>query len=164
MIMYIGLLSVIIFLFICIVMTKQRVINIADESSQLINESYKDAGKHKLLYKVTYKLVSDYLDGNRISDYLKDLGYKNIAIYGVGDLGTLLLKIFCLEGVEVSFCIDRDSSKTLEKISIITPYDTIPKVDVIIVTALESFEEIKKELKKKTDSKIISLETIIFNI
>ena len=45
-----------------------------------------------------------------------------------------------------------------------SPDDSLPEVDVIIVTAITFFDEIEELLIQKTDADIISMEDILYEV
>ena len=49
-------------------------------------------------------------------------------------------------------------------IDIVSPEDDLETVDVIVVTAITFYEEVKEQLSEKLDCPIISLEDILYEI
>ncbi len=100
-------------------------------------------------------------NGNEISGVLKEFGYRTIALYGVGVLGKIAIKEFQEGGINVKYGIDKNAKIIYPGISMITPDEKMEDVDAIVVTAISSYEEIKKILKRKTDIPVISLESCV---
>lgn len=103
-------------------------------------------------------------EGKILSDYFEKNGCKKIAIYGLGDAGELLLAELKDSNVEVAYGIDRNADEILTDIEILSLEDSLPEVDVIVVTAVTYFDEIQEALSEKTNSKIISLNDILYEI
>lgn len=103
--------------------------------------------------------------GHRASEYFTDLGYKSIAIYGMGDLANRLLDDLAGSEVRVCYGIDRDAAGTVCGMeNVYGPEDRLPGVDVIVVTPFYAFEAIRKELEKKVSCPIVSIEEVIWSI
>ena len=89
---------------------------------------------------------------------LKD---KSVAVYGLGELGKRLIEQFALEDRKVEYAIDKQAKLLFADFGLYTLEENLPDVDVVVVTAVADFEEIKQELSKKANSTIISLEEIV---
>ena len=63
--------------------------------------------------------------------------------------------------VNVEIIIDRRNELTCPGIKVNSPEDPIVDIDVVVVTPVYDYEEIKNELKKKTNAQIISIEDVI---
>ena len=90
--------------------------------------------------------------------WLKD---KSIAVYGLGELGKRLIEQFALEDRKVEYAIDRQAKLLFADFDLYTLEENLPDVDVVVVTAVADFEEIKQELSTRVEGTIISLEKII---
>lgn len=97
-------------------------------------------------------------------DFLTGFGHKSIAIYGMGIYGTKLCYLLKENQMKVLYGIDYDAD-TMEavqqQIKIFKPDESLPAVDMIIVTAVFAFNQIKCLLKKKVDCPIISLDVFL---
>lgn len=93
-------------------------------------------------------------------DFFVKRGYRNIAVYGMGYLGDRLLEELEDSKVKVKYGIDRDMIEKGE-LSVYTIEDEFPKADVIIVTVVHLFFDIRYELRKRTDIPVVSLEEIL---
>lgn len=141
---------------------------INDRISQIYNEVNKQiAGfdqNNELIKATRYMSMYDaWLElkrrGGSLSRVLKKQGYESIAIYGNGKVGK---KIY--EDMErVSFFIDRSAEQMIEDIPVYRPEDELPKVDIIIVSILEAFDQIKDVLRKRNGCRIISVEELVYN-
>ncbi len=96
--------------------------------------------------------------------YFVKNGYSRIAIYGMSDLGMYLLNELANSSVQVSYGIDRRAEKLELGFPVLTIEDALPKVDVIIVTAVYFFREIDVQLRQKVLCPVISLEDVLYTI
>lgn len=98
-----------------------------------------------------------------VEDFFERHRFKSIAIYGAGKVGMLFYDLIKeSKKFEVKYFIDR-SSKKLEEVKVYTINQKFPDVDVIVVSAIFDYENIKMLLGKKTKSSIVSLEDVIRN-
>lgn len=96
----------------------------------------------------------------KISDYLNEINVRTIAIYGMSDAGQKLYEELKGTDIVVEYAIDKRMIES--DIKVITIDDDLKKVDMIIVTAIYDYDEIFRELKKRTSNRVISLEQIIY--
>lgn len=105
--------------------------------------------------KQKHKSIKDYLEKNEI---------HSVAIYGMGRLGKRLYQELKQEEASVDYVIDRNEKLSDFEVRCIRPEDEMPLTDLIIVTAVYDYEEIKDVLEPKVLSQVISLERIIVEI
>ncbi len=129
------------------------------KEKQLQLKNYK---KYECLYHLMHQWMTVNEMGISISGLLAAFGYKNIAIYGMADVGKHLYHALQGSETKVCYCIDRGKSGWYRDTEIRKPEDSLEAVDAIIVTAIMDFEEIKAFLQEKTDSAVISLEEILY--
>ena len=118
--------------------------------------------KTRLYYKMLNIWFSQEQIGKKLIPYMKKKGYNHVAIYGMAELGERLYSELLFGGIEVTCIIDK-SPYVLGEFKLAKPTDSIINTDVIIVTAEYYFDSIQSELRKNTDTKIISLSTLIGN-
>ena len=75
-----------------------------------------------------------------------------------------LLNELANSSVQVSYGIDRRAEKLELGFPVLTIEDALPKVDVIIVTAVYFFREIDVQLRQKVPCPVISLEDVLYTI
>ena len=81
-----------------------------------------------------------------ITDSLTDKGYKNVAVYGVGIIGKVIIdKLRDLSDIKVTYLIDRKVKEYGDEKVYEEPQDL--NVDVVIVTVLNEDKEITRYLK-----------------
>ena len=105
-----------------------------------LEEAQMMSDKHLELFKVMTQWVKVKQEGKNIADVLKEERYLKIAVYG----------------------IDKNVDRISSTVDIVSINDNLEPVDAIIVTAISFFDEINKELSKKIDCPIISLDDIIY--
>lgn len=89
--------------------------------------------------------------------------YRNVAIYGMGELGKRLLLELESAEVHIECIIDQNIVDIDTNIPILHPDELIPAVDVIVVAASYYFNEIKTKLIEKVCGDIIPIEDIIYS-
>ncbi len=121
-------------------------------------------------YQELYMLLLRYINVSNkrcFYEYLKDKGYRKIALYGTSYVAKLIYdSLKGEEDIEVLYGIDSnpmsnyidDEFKVYQKTDILSP------VDAIIVTPFYSFENIEKDLRKIIDTEIISVEEILDSV
>lgn len=119
-------------------------------------------------YEQYYKLLNQWLKakmyGHSAAEYFNDLGYKNIAIYGMADLAQRLIDDLLDSDIKVQYGIDRDAACASAVIDeVYSPDDCLPMVDVIVVTPFIDFYNIKSSLEKY-GVPIISIEEVVWSI
>lgn len=93
-----------------------------------------------------------------LADFLINQDYHRIAIYGMGMLGKHLLEDLCDTNIKLICGIDKNADSITLPIPVVTPDKVIyEKVDLIIVTVIHDYENIKNELTGYTTKKISSL-------
>jgi len=106
-------------------------------------------------------------DGTNLQPYFKDHNSSKVAIYGAAEIGRMLLKEIEQDNtIKVSYFLDRNAERQREKwgVPIYLPeeFTGLPEVDMVIVTAILSFEAIQDTLLEvRPDIPVVSLETII---
>lgn len=98
------------------------------------------------------------------AEYFIENGYQTVAIYGMKEIGMLLLNELRQEGIDVRYAIDRDADEISADISVVKPSCSLPEVDVIVVTASHYFDSIYLELRKSTEAEIIPIEDVLWSI
>lgn len=122
------------------------------------------SNKHLKLFLMMRQWVKVKQEGKKISDYLKREGYNNIAIYGMSYTAGTLLDELKNTDINVIYGIDKNADSIYSDINIVSSMDELAKVDVIVVTAVTFFDEIKAELLEKVNYPIISLEDILYKV
>lgn len=137
-------------------------------SSSIANKIILQNGKRVDKFKIYYEVLNQWLilkhEGKGIDSYFMEIGYKNIAIYGMGEVGNLLLKDLEGSDIKVLYCLDSEIACLDADMNVVDLEDGLEGIDVVVVTAMFAFDEIEKDLTGKVDCPIISLEDIVFLI
>ena len=96
-----------------------------------------------------------------IADYLQKKKFHTVAIYGIGILGRHLITELENSEISVLYGIDQRKSEIQMKFPVYNMEDTLPEVDVIIVTAVHQFGKIYRNLQSKINCPVLSLEGVI---
>lgn len=95
-------------------------------------------------------------------EYFIKRGYRTIAIYGMGEIGTHLLEE--LKGTDINIKCVIDKENISLNIPIIKNVTNHLNVDAIVVTPIFAFDSIKNEIEKLTNISVISIEEIVFGL
>ena len=135
-------------------MSLDREINVL----KLENTKFKEFNELLLMW------LQDYQDGRRLVEYFHKNGLKTVASYGFGDLGAALASELENTDIDVKYMIDQAANFVYTELKVYRPEDSLPEVDVIVVTAIHYFTEIKSEMEKRVRCPIVSLETVISGV
>ena len=83
-----------------------------------------------------------------LEGYFKKHNIKDVAIYGLGNVGNVFLEIADKIKINVKYGIDRQK-KELQNIRVISPEEEYDDIDVIVITVLNYDDKIEKILKDK---------------
>lgn len=109
--------------------------------------------------------LSIKIRGEKLESYFKENGFETVAVYGLGTLGCCLCRELQGSSVaEVKYGIDSNLGVSKYMVRLRKLSAEIVPVDVVVVTAITSFHEIKKELEKYYQCPILSLEEIIYSL
>lgn len=116
-----------------------------------------------LLYNWHRKSVESE-NGNAFSKYFcVENGIQNIAIYGLGKLGSLFYEDVKRLPIKIAYGIDQ-KKENFNGLPIKRPQDILTAVDLIVVAVLENAEEIKADLEKNYKGEIVTLIEVLQSI
>lgn len=118
------------------------------------------------LFRYLDKWMKNREDNYTIDKYLNKMNIKRIAIYGYGVLGKHLYFELKQSNIIIEWIMDKNIKSNYENIVINTPSEigTMPKVDLVIIAAGSSSEEIEKILMLNGFENIVSLYEVIESI
>lgn len=119
--------------------------------------------KFRMMYHAVEKWMRIKQSGKNLSSYFEAYGYKKIAVYGIGDLGKLLINELEDTSIIVEYAIDKNVESN-GNINVVKPDSDLSEVDAIVVTAIAYFDDINENISKKVQCPIISLEDIIYEV
>ncbi|NRT73688.1 hypothetical protein [Clostridium beijerinckii] len=133
-----------------------------------INKKKFESDQYLSYYGLMNKWLNLKLDNIYIEKYFIHNSYNRIGIYGCGNIGINLFKELNKSSVNVICFIDkykREVSKKQTPIIGIRELEKYNDLDLIVVTPINSYEEIKKELSLfYNNKKIVSIKEIIDNL
>ena len=135
------------------------------------NVSNADLYHEMLAFKSLYTRWNENLRNAKfIGEYLFKKNKNNIAIYGFGEVGIQLCQELLLtKSIKVKFFIDREKKyydyKKIESV-LMDDVEVLSEmnIDLIIVTVVGQFLEIKNDLKSRTKADILSIEDVVFDM
>ena len=134
-----------------------------ESDGKLRKNSYKDQiNKLSEFYNLLIQWVSLKERGITAGDFMRRNGYRTAAVYGMKELGELLYEELKNAGIRVEYVIDQVRESIFIDVPVLKPEEPLYPVDVIIVTAVHYFEEIRESLQNKVDCPILSLEDVLF--
>ena len=101
------------------------------------------------------------ISGDGIFSFFDNNNFTHAAIYGLGVDGKILYDELKNHSIKIDYCIDRNKNNIMINSPIYDLSDNLPDTEVIIVTPIIEFENIKAQLKQKTNAKIFSLEYVV---
>lgn len=125
------------------------------------------AKKNEEIIKIYSHWIRLKQNDKSLSCYLKERGYKKIAIYGMHYLGESLFDDLMDTDVEIKYMIDKNAERIYRNYSSIPVYkpdEKLDEVDVVIVTAFIYFKEIQEQLEKQLDCPVLSLKEILYEL
>ena len=140
-------------------LTEGRQVNTADDEKQAL---VSDLNKFRMYYKLLDRWLLLKEQGKSVEGFFLKNGYEKIAIYGMAALGRHLYEELKNSSVEVVYALDRRRGLQCGQLEVRSPDEEIYDCDIIVVTAAYDFENIVKEIEKKTDIPVVSLQDVIF--
>lgn len=139
-----------------------------EKKINLSKENMEDTRTTALKYIFLFQFMNYWLTLKQknlsVGKLLRDKGYKRIAIYGMSHMGFSLCKELAEWDIKIDYAIDQNASEFCMETKIVSPEESLDKVDAVIVTALEYYSEIKEMLEKKLSCPILSFEDLIYEI
>ena len=117
-------------------------------------------------YKMYHVLRKWNIVGNdSVVKWLCRRRYRNVAVYGMGDLGQKLNHDLESTKIHVQYAMDQYAGGMTANVPIVRAdsFLEMPEVDIVIVTVISSYDAVKKDLMSQgcSSDKIISLQQII---
>lgn len=105
------------------------------------------------------KWLSKLESNHRIEDYFLKMGYKKIAIYGIGMIGKHLINE--IDEDLILYGIDQKGNELKMNFPIYYPNEKLPEVDVVVVTIVSDFYHILKNLEGIVNCPVVSIEEVV---
>lgn len=126
-----------------------------------INSWKTAAAKNRALFILMKQWIYIKQEGKNLETFFLKNNYKEIAVYGMGDVGQCLAKELKHSQIKILYGIDRNAQNIYSDIKLVSIEDDLSDVDAIVVTVMGGFDEIFDVLSKKISCPIISIEDII---
>lgn len=121
---------------------------------------YKENKKNKfrLYYDILNRWLKYSLEGTSISSVLKKNNYMTVGIYGMGEIGKRLYDSIKNSEINICYIIDQGKCSYCDEMEIKDLNDSLEPVDVIIVTPVYDYKNIKNKIKQKyPEYKVVSI-------
>lgn len=116
-------------------------------------------------FKKYYAMLNEWLsirqEGSSLARIFAESGYKEIAIYGMGEMGQRLYEELKDTDIVVKYAVDQNAAFLYSELDLKKPEEDLEPVDAVIVTAVFDFDKIKGELAGRVNSPVVSLEEFI---
>lgn len=130
------------------------------DKSTVIHDQKMLAKKHLDIMILFKKWIAFKQQGKSLVKYFEDNNYNSIAIYGMGHVGEMLAKELENSSIIIKYGIDQNAANISADFEMITPEDELENVDVVVVTAINFFDEIEEKLNSRIKCPIVSIEDI----
>lgn len=97
-----------------------------------------------------------------ISDFFVVHGYSRVIVYGMGVLGQRLCEELQNEGIAVVGAYDRRANSIISDFKVCLPREEYIEADCIIITSMYYYDEIKRDMERKTELPIHSIEDVVY--
>ncbi len=117
-----------------------------------------------LQFQVMCQWVKAKQEKDNLSTYFKTRNYKRVAIYGMSEIGEMLIDELRDTDIEVVYGIDKNANNAYSNIKVFSIQEELPQVDVVVVIIINEFDQIYQELSRRLTCDIISLLDIVYDI
>ena len=131
---------------------------------KLMEQEIKKVDKFKKYYNLLNQWLALKQQGKSLEMYFLENQYKTIIIYGMGEIGNRLYEELKNSRIEIKYAIDKKVIIEYDDLEIMELSNSMEQADVVVVTAIFAFDEIKKSIEDKFQCDIISLEDVIFEL
>lgn len=123
-------------------------------------DEYIKPNKYEQYYYLLNKWVELKQKNINIVQYFEDRNCKDIAIYGMGEVGVRLLEELQEKNINIKYVIDQKNNP----LNLVTNKSINKKIeaDIVVVTPIFAYDSIKKQLKNYCSCPIVSIEEVIF--
>lgn len=132
------------------------------ESKFYINEYI----KYREYYNAMLQWTLLYQKNRTLSEYLYNIGYEKIAIYGMSDMGNCLAgDLIGSKYCKCLYAIDQGNAKLFYDIKCykLTELPKLAKPDLVVVTVPHAYDQIKMEISRMGCFNIISITELVYN-
>ncbi len=128
----------------------------------ILEEKQKKSDKYLSYFNLLDRWLICKEKNNKFTDYFEKNKIETVAIYGMGKIGKHLKYELENAEIKIAYVIDEGERIIYSKEERYNLRDALPLVDIVIVTIIDEFEDIKtKIIEKNKMLKVISLNEII---
>ena len=120
--------------------------------------------KYMDMFMLMNQWIKIYQSGDAVEKYFEEEGYRSVIIYGMNFIGDRLWNELRNTEINVICGIDKKAKSIISDLPLITSNEEIPQADVIVVTAISSYDAIENDLSKRVKCNIVSIEDVIYSI
>lgn len=104
--------------------------------------------------------------GKNLTRYFHMNGYRNIAIYGVGKLGKLILRNIDVTQLESICTVDENKEARFENIETVTIKELADrkKLDMVLVTPLLDYPQIEMQICSMREILVVSAKELMYDM
>lgn len=110
--------------------------------------------------KLDSKWNSLHIKGKTLGHYFKEKNIHTIAVYGYGIIGNKVIKELQEDNIQVSYVIDKDPRYQNTELTTYSLEDEWPHAELIIITPIFAYEEIKQLLISRKIKNVVSIDEI----
>ena len=143
---------------------KSNLVKDEKETDRKLEEAFEACNKYRHLFSLSNELIDIKQRKLTLASWFESNSIRTIAIYGMGQLGKLLLNELKGTDVNVDYAIDKNATEVCcenLKLYSIDELSLPDCVDAIVVTPICEFKEIESLLQRKVSVRIVSLEEIV---
>lgn len=133
-------------------------------SNNFVGKGYWQLERYRIFCELMQEWMNGCIAGKDISNWIVRNQYKTVGIYGMGSLGEMTYQnLKNREDVQIRYGLDQNKEIKIEGLQVYSLAEPVGEVDLIIVTAVLAYEEIRKTLQKtlRFPCKIISLMQLV---
>lgn len=128
----------------------------------ILDSKQKKAEKYFAYFNLLEKWMTCKEQNYKLADYFHNNNIVSVAIYGMGKVGKHLKHELEKVGIAVSYVIDEGEGVFYGKEEHYNLRDKLPDTDIVIVTPIEEFEDIKKRIVNNNEMlNVISFEELV---
>lgn len=113
------------------------------------------------MFKVMNRWMEAKQSGKSMEKWFIKNKYNTIAIYGMHYIGERLVQELKDSRVTVLYAIDKNISSSNTDLMVLKPDQELPKVDAVIITSVIYFYAMCRNIYKKVECPIISIEEVV---
>ncbi len=112
-------------------------------------------------YRIIKRWLILYQKNIRLADYFQKKHIRTAAVYGMGDIGELVLQDLRDSSVKVLYGIDRRADQLQGGVPILRLEEIKEQVDMVIIAAKVDYDDIKKSILQYMECDVMTLEDVL---